>query len=95
MATEEKGPDDKRLDENALQEFDPKRRAFLKRLLVGAVFVPPLVSSFSIDRLLISPAHAAGTSFHCVNISSASIKAIVKDKKDCPPGTVPFGPFNL
>jgi hypothetical protein len=48
----------KRFNPTELEAFDPARREVLRRLLVGAVFVVPVVSSFSIDALLLSPARA-------------------------------------
>ncbi len=56
---ESKNQHEKEFDEKALEKFDPARREVLRRLLLGAAFVVPVVSSFSIDRLLINPAHAA------------------------------------
>jgi len=42
--------EDKKLEE-VLQIVDPKRRAFLKKLVVGAAFTVPLVASYSVKEL--------------------------------------------
>jgi uncharacterized repeat protein (TIGR01451 family) len=43
------------------------RRQFLTRLL-GAAWVAPFVASFSLDGLLIEPAHAQGANLLCANM---------------------------
>lgn len=37
--------------EQILDRVDPKKRAFLKKLVVGTAFVVPTVASFSMDGL--------------------------------------------
>jgi hypothetical protein len=44
--------------ERALQTVDAGRRAALRNLVVGAVFVAPVVASFAIDGLTVGPAYA-------------------------------------
>ena len=41
-----------------LERVDPSKRAFLKRLVVGAAFAAPFVVSFSMDGLSVYDAHA-------------------------------------
>lgn len=55
--------DDRReeaLDE-VLDEIDPSRRGFLKRIAVGAAFATPVVSSFSMRGLNLNVAGAQGS----------------------------------
>ena len=42
--------DEKRLDEE-LAGLEPSRRAFIKRVAIGAAFAAPIVSSFSMSGL--------------------------------------------
>ena len=47
--------------ERALETIDESRRAALRKLVVGAVFVAPVVASFAINGLTVGPAHAITT----------------------------------
>jgi len=44
--------------ESVLDRVDPKKRAFLKSLVVGTAFVVPTVASFSMDGLSLYEANA-------------------------------------
>jgi len=44
--------------EQVLDRIDPKKRAFLKTLIVGTAFVVPTVTSFSMDGLSLYEANA-------------------------------------
>lgn len=44
--------------EQVLDRLDPKKRAFLKTLVVGTAFVVPTVASFSMDGLSLYEANA-------------------------------------
>lgn len=44
--------------EQVLDRVDPKKRAFLKKLVVGTAFVVPTVASFSMDGLSTYEANA-------------------------------------
>ena len=44
--------------EQMLDRVDPKKRAFLKTLVVGTAFVVPTVASFSMDGLSLYEANA-------------------------------------
>ena len=48
---------DKEIEE-VLDRIDPKKRAFLKTLIVGTAFVVPTVTSFSMDGLSLYEANA-------------------------------------
>jgi hypothetical protein len=49
-------PDDK-LDP-ILDQVDPEKRDFIKKVLVGTAFVAPIVASFSMDGLSLNEAYA-------------------------------------
>ena len=42
-----------------LDNFDPGRRNFLRRIIAGAAFAPPLIASFSLAGPSLTPAEAA------------------------------------
>ena len=44
--------------ERALETIDENKRAALRQLVAGAVFVAPVVASFAINGLTVSAAHA-------------------------------------
>ena len=44
--------------EQVLDRIDPKKRAFLKTLIIGTAFVVPTVTSFSMDGLSLYEANA-------------------------------------
>jgi hypothetical protein len=44
--------------EQALETIDDSKRASLRKLIVGSVFVAPVVASFAINGLTVSAAHA-------------------------------------
>lgn len=44
--------------ERALETVDEGKRAALRQLVAGAVFVAPVVASFAINGLLIGEAHS-------------------------------------
>jgi hypothetical protein len=58
MSGTEHGDREARLDKS-LETIDPERRQALRRLVAGAAFAVPLVTSFSIDGLTVNPAMAA------------------------------------
>jgi hypothetical protein len=47
--------------EDALVAVDAAKRETLRKLILGAAFVVPVVASFSIDGLTVSKAHATTT----------------------------------
>lgn len=49
--------DPKRLDE-ALETIDESRRSALRKMVLTAAFAAPVVASFAVDGMLISPAVA-------------------------------------
>lgn len=51
------GPDDA---ERALAAVDAGRRETLRKLILGAAFVVPIVASFSVDGLISTKANAGG-----------------------------------
>jgi hypothetical protein len=42
---------DNQVDEKVLEKVDPKKRAFIKKVLVGAAFATPLMQSVSMDGI--------------------------------------------
>lgn len=52
---------DEKLDP-VLEQVDPEKREFLKKVLVGTAFVAPIVASFSMDGLSPNEAFAQGLS---------------------------------
>ncbi len=48
--------------EQALESVDENKRAALCNLVVGAVFVAPVVASFAINGLTVGPAYAVSNS---------------------------------
>lgn len=48
--------------ERALETIDLGRRDAMRKMVIGTVFVVPIVASFSIDGLTVSPALAASNS---------------------------------
>lgn len=51
-------------EEKVLERVDPKRRNFMKRLLVGSAFAVPAMVSFDMDSINVhvgSTAYAAGS----------------------------------
>jgi len=55
-------------NKKVLDQIDPARREFMKRLLVGAAFAAPVVATFSIDALTADPAY--GFSPNTTNITN-------------------------
>lgn len=47
--------------DDALDQVEPGRRSFLKRLAIGAAFATPVVSSFSMKGLSLNVAAAQGS----------------------------------
>jgi len=62
-------------NERIFHHVDPSRREFVKRVLAGAAFAAPVVASFSIETLCVSPAYAAGSSASASSSSSSSSSA--------------------
>lgn len=58
MSGTEQGDRETRLDKS-LETVDAAKRQTLRRLIVGAAFAVPVVTSFSIDGLTVNPAMAA------------------------------------
>ncbi len=51
--------DDDRLN-TALETIDASKRVAMRKLLVGAAFVPPVVASFAINGMMVTSAQAQG-----------------------------------
>jgi hypothetical protein len=58
MSGTDHGDRETRLDKS-LETVDAAKRQTLRRLIVGAAFAVPVVTSFSIDGLTVNPAMAA------------------------------------
>lgn len=51
----------------ALESIDESKRSSMRKLLVGAAFVPPVVASFAINGMMVSSASGqAGSSSNSV-----------------------------
>jgi hypothetical protein len=48
--------------ERALETIDESKRSSLRKLLVGAAFVPPVVASFAVNGMIVTSAQAAPAS---------------------------------
>lgn len=50
--------------ERVLETIDAGKRASLRKLVTGAVFVAPVVASFAINGLTVGPAYAVTNGTH-------------------------------
>jgi len=78
--------------ERILGRFDPGRREFIKKVLLGAAYAVPVVASFSMDGLTVREAIAQGN-LACANvtITSPNTEADLVISKSGPPGPVSPG----
>lgn len=73
-----------------LERYDPGRREFLKKILIGSAYAVPVIASFSMDGLTIREAFAGGN-LSCANISASNTDADLVISKTAPPGPVSPG----
>ena len=57
-----------RLD-RALETIDESKRASLRKLLVGAAFVPPVVASFAVNGMIVTSVQAQSGSSNITNMT--------------------------
>jgi hypothetical protein len=53
----------------ALETIDESKRASLRKLVVGAAFVPPVVASFAVSGMIVTSAQAQGASSNMTNLT--------------------------
>ncbi len=70
-----------------LERFDPDRREFLKKILIGSAYAVPIVASFSMDGLTIREAVAQGN-LACANVTAGNTDADLVISKSGPTGPV-------
>src|SRR5438105_6442662 len=54
------------MKERVLEQINPARREFLKKLLAGAAFATPVIATFSVEALMPEPAYAVPNNQPCI-----------------------------
>lgn len=88
------------MKERVLKYINPGRREFLRKILAGAVFASPVISTFSVETLTPTPAYGGVNMTGPVCIEPTAVPTTlptsVCHSAVCkPPSVVPTTPVNL